>query len=894
MVVYSVKDPSGLRLLACAGLYSSAKSFHLAGDNTNNRVERSAIRGHCMIRLPVARSRGIHKKVADSPGGEGISQETIIVTMNRWLCRLTVALYATAGALAATKNHAYQFNSVAITGGGYITGIVGHPTEKNLLYARTDIGSTYRWDQELNKWIPLTDFLGPEDENLMGTESVAMDPTNPDRLYLAQGRYLNSNQTAFFVSDDRGANFERHDAPFAMGANELGRNNGERLAVNPFKTNELWMGTRNAGLMKSVDRARTWTNVTSFPDAAANGIGITFVIFDQQHEGTIYVGACVPGGLYVTTDGGKSWDALSGQPKEWDESLLVYPNETQPQSTAPQPMKAVLASNGALYVTYADAPGPWGVSYGGVQVYNTTSSKWADITPSAENTSPPPFTPQAFPAGGYCGLSVAADDPDTVVVVSLDRDPGPALDSMYLSRDGGRTWKDVSQLSTPPGSGGYWGHPIEDAALANGTTVDWLSFNWGPQWGGYGAPSPVKGLTKFGWWMTAVLIDPSDSDHVMYATGATIWSTDNILQANKDSAPSWYIQAQGIEETVALAMISPPTGPGHLISGVGDINGFRHDDLDTPQSMIRLPVFSNLNTLDWAGKKPKTIVRGGPCGHQYDGCGQGAYSTDGGTDWKMFATCIPGVNTSSTNPGVMAVDASGKYVVWTSAMSVVSPTLQAPNVPATDSGPYASNNWGKTWKSPRGLTVQTPYLSADRVQPKTFYVFADSVWYVSTDGGVSYKARKAKDVGLPAHDGAVPVVNYDRAGEIWLALGSEGVYHTTDFGRRWKRVTARKTVAELITIGAGAKKKQPALFIRGRPARVPKTAHGIYRSDDGGATWDRVDDESHRYGGFNLIQGDPRVYGRVYLGTGGRGILYADIAKGRSPKKGNVPGTGGI
>jgi oligoxyloglucan reducing-end-specific cellobiohydrolase len=815
--------------------------------------------------------------------------------MRNWFPQLGLAALCATSVGAATAKHAYEFKSVAITGGGYITGIVGHPTEKDLLYARTDIGSTYRWEKGLNKWIPLTDFIGAEDENLVGTESVAMDPTDPNRLYLAQGRYLSSNNSAFFVSDDRGATFTRYRAPFPMGSNEMGRNNGERLAVNPFKPNELWMGTRNAGLMKSSDRAKTWTNVTNFPDAAANGIGITFVIFDPHHEGTIYVGACIPGGLYYTTDGGKTWESIPGQPIQWDPSLLVYPNETQPQSAGPQPMKAVLASNGALYVTYADYPGPWGVAYGAVHVYNTTASKWMDITPHANNTSPKPYAPQAFPAGGYCGLSVAADDPDTVVVVSLDRDPGPALDSMYLSRDGGRSWKDISQLSTPPGSGGYWGHPIAEAALANGTTVPWLSFNWGPQWGGYGAPSPVKGLTKFGWWMTAVLIDPSNPDHVLYGTGATIWATDTIGRADKNTAPKWYIQAQGIEETVTLAMISPRKG-AHLLSGAGDINGFRHDDLDTPQPMFGLPVFSNLNTLDWAGQRPEVIVRGGPCGHQYpDGCGQAAYSTDGGSEWTKFQTCIAGVNTSSTNPGVMTIDASGKYVVWTSAMYVVSSSVQAVTPPANGSGPYASNDWGKTWTSPRGLTVQTPYISADRVQPKTFYAFSGPVWYVSTDGGLSYDAFNATKLGLPAYTGAVPVVSVDRAGEIWLALGTNGVYHTTDFGKHWKRITPKGTVADVLTVGAAAPgSKQPALFIRGSPGHPEKSDYGIYRSDDNGSTWDRVDDNTHRYGGFNLIQGDPRVYGRVYLGTGGRGLLYADIAPRRSEEKGNVPGTGGI
>ncbi|KAL2831751.1 hypothetical protein BDW59DRAFT_124599 [Aspergillus cavernicola] len=787
-------------------------------------------------------------------------------------------------AAARTIDYDYDFKPVAVSGGGYITGIVGHPTEKDLLYTRTDIGGTYRWDARGDQWIPLNDFIGAEDENLMGTESIALDPTDPDRLYLAQGRYLSSDNTAFFVSEDRGETFEVYPAPFLMGANELGRNNGERLAVNPFKPEELWMGTRTAGLMKSEDRARTWTNVTNFPDAATNGIGIFFVIFDPENEGTIYVGVGVPNGLYYTTNSGETWESVPGQPTEWDSSVLVFPNETQPLSTGPQPMKAVLASNGALYVTFADAPGPYGATYGGVYAYNTTSAEWANITPNADNSYPAPFANQSFPAGGFCGLSVDAKDPNTLVVVSLDRDPGPALDSIYLSHDGGRSWKDVSQLSTPPGSGGYWGHPIEDAAFKDGTPVPWLSFNWGPQWGGYGAPSPVRGLAKFGWWMTAVLIDPSNSDHVLYGTGATIWATDNLSRADKNRSPDWYIQAQGIEESVALAMASPNGGPSHLLTGLGDINGYRYDDLDVPQPMFDLPVFSNLNALDWAGQKPRTIIRAGPCGHNYtDGCGLAAHSVDGGSTWTKFTTCIPGVEVGTPNPGVIAIDASGKHIVWSSAMTTYWPALQAITSRTNESGPYSTTDLGKTWVSPTGFNAQTPNISADRVQPGTFYSFTDKNWYLSRDGGLSYRSFKAKDVGLPVYPGAVPIANFNRGGEIWLALGDLGVYHTQNFGRRWTRITGRGVAARHLTIGAGARRSsKPALFIVGKAAtHGPLSQDGVYRSDDNGKTWVRVNDEEHQYGGVAMIQGDPRVYGRVYLGTGGRGIVYADIKKGK-------------
>jgi hypothetical protein len=57
---------------------------------------------------------------------------------------------------------------------------------------------------------------------------------------------------------------------------------------------------------------------------------------------------------------------------------------------------------------------------------------------------------------------------------------------------------------------------------------------------------------------------------------------------------------------------------------------------------------------------------------------------------------------------------------------------------------------------------------------------------------------------------------------------------------------------------------------------------GVFRSDDAGASWVRINDNAHQYGFIQCITGDPRIYGRVYFGTNGEGILYGDIAGAQS------------
>ena len=56
---------------------------------------------------------------------------------------------------AATASVPYTFNSVNTgAGGGYVDGIVFNKTEKDLIYARTDVGGAYRWDKIIQQLDP--------------------------------------------------------------------------------------------------------------------------------------------------------------------------------------------------------------------------------------------------------------------------------------------------------------------------------------------------------------------------------------------------------------------------------------------------------------------------------------------------------------------------------------------------------------------------------------------------------------------------------------------------------------------------------------------------------------------------------------------------------------------
>ena len=138
-------------------------------------------------------------------------------------------------ACLAQSTQVYNWKNVKIGGGGgFISGIVFNPSQKNLAYARTDIGGAYRLNAADGTWSPLLDFADDARWNYWGVDALATDPVDPNRLYLATGMYTNSwdsNNGQILSSVDYGATWTVSYLPFKIGGNMPGRGMGEVSAV---------------------------------------------------------------------------------------------------------------------------------------------------------------------------------------------------------------------------------------------------------------------------------------------------------------------------------------------------------------------------------------------------------------------------------------------------------------------------------------------------------------------------------------------------------------------------------------------------------------------------------------------------------------------------------------
>ncbi|WP_343636696.1 dockerin [Roseateles sp.] len=715
-----------------------------------------------------------------------------------------------------------------------MTGLVFHPTSANVLYARTDIGGAYRWNQTASSWTPITDGLGfgGAESSYHGIESMAVDPNDDRLVYMAAGMYNTDKADArLYISSDRGDHWTFVNLPFSTGGNNGGRAMGERLMVDPNKPSTLFYGSRTAGLWKSADSGRTWAQVTSLSSvkmtqdqikaAGGSAMGIELVVADTGTKGTgtatqtLYAAvapdyASVAGlgsNLYRSTNGGASWTAL-----------------TTPVSGYHIP-HIVRSADGPLYIVFTKDAGPG--AGGPARLYKFDGTTWTLL--KSED-------PNGGTNFGLGGLSVHGSGASTRIALGVTNSWGSwsGQQIVQLSDDGGLTWREIE--ATMPGE------------TASG-------------------------------WVDDVEIDPSNRDHILHVHGGGIVETRNA----SSTTPTWHGNIAGIEEIAAQSIMAPPSGASYLlINSSGDVGTWVHTDVAAKPTRAPGLGWSNGISADMAWSDPQYIAASGAINSSNTGTGY--WSGDGGKTWTTFASLPAGAATNTSSESSMAVTARNK-AVWAPANSVPSYTTDngatwtATNLPA-----LAAVGWNRGYR-----------LAADRKNPNKVYAYdSGGAWwasagrfYVSTDGGHSFALSQGSVTASLAPNGwgvTSMAVNPNVEGDIWLADGN-ALYHSVDSGASWQKLSQFASVqsgnpwpdlqgASIVALGK-AKAGAPypaAVYVVGTVSGV----WGVYRSDDGGATWTRFNDDAHQFGGIGVMAADQNLYGRIYVSGTGRGLLYSN------------------
>lgn len=634
----------------------------------------------------------------------------------------------------------------------------------------------------------------------------------------------------------------------------------ESLALDPKDSAKVYMlvgisyfNNGRSAILKSDDYGNSFkvVDISNQFKAHGNGMGGQTgekLVVDPINSNVLYTGTRW-NGVFKSTNGGESWARLSGL------NVTTTPNENGISFVALDPSneQAGAAKNVFVGVSRFPSVGPnLYHSMDAGQTFTVISGGPAGLMPAravfdmrgdllityANGAGPHGHysQPEPMDQGQVWKYSPAANTWTNLTPAGFSRafggisvDPNDADHiivsscNTYMSQydfNGQTAWGD--QIFSTRDGGKTWTNLI-----ANGFSLDTQGIDW------------IAGHSIH--WAGSLEFDPFDTKNIYVTSGNGIFKAHD-----KDASPVvWSFWVKGIEETVPLDLVSITNGP--VVSVIGDYDGFVHTDVAqfTPSHKPRM---GTSTSITFAFNDPRLMVRVGNSLY---------YSTDAAATWSQLSF-------SNGVRGHAALTADGKTLVY-------SPDSTADNKDIVSS--YYTKDWGQTWNTVQGLSMSDARVVADTVNSQKMYALNGNRMLVSLDAGASFQQMGS----LPSSNGSkvirtVPGIE----GGVWVALGNNGLAKSSDSGANFTLVNS-VNAAQAVGFGKAAPGANfPTIFIWGTINNVT----GIFRSIDSGASWERINDSAHQFGGpgnGNFILGDMNTFGTVYMSTAGRGIIYGKL-----------------
>lgn len=773
----------------------------------------------------------------------------------------------------------YEYKNAPIPGGGYVTGLMFHPRQPDLLYARTDIGGVYRYDYGAGRWVSLMDSVSMEDLDEAFPAAIALDRDHPDRLYIASGRG-DSLQGTFSISQDRGEHFVRRALPTVVHGNFGGRGTGTRMVVDPNDSNVIYYASQMGGLLRTGDRGESWEKLPLPED-------YTTFVWVSEDSRTLVVGTAgytmrvnerLRGhSLYVSYDGGVSFQELEEPegPRVENSRMNGLVASRYDYDGKYLYVTMNMTGMGVFRVDLGYSCDFGDVTAGKVVRYRFREGKiqgWEDITPGPEGGRL--FD---YPVYGFGGICSCPKVPGLLVCTSLyqvKRDE----ECVYLSRDWGEHW----ELSM------------------KGLEVGDIYFKTP-----YMKPC-YNGNRNLLHWMSDVKINPFRPGETWINSGTGVFVTDDLLSPH----PGYHDQCQGMEETVHLNVYAPVSGEVKVVAILGDLGGFAFRDLDRPcensfddEEGNRYITCINADLSDrdsslaviaargnWTGKTKGGLIRTRDGFHTYEHLPM-PYGLGDAIDRQLRRIEAP-----NTNPGWAAMSPEGQHIVWSLADGS---RLPAGLVLASHDSGVSFERVRIFDREGREVTEGGFKAFSDRCRSDLFYGFGSRAQiYISRDGGRSFYEKMPDRVetregerldGFPVCDlGRIDGANRTeirgeggRTGVFYLALGAEGLWKLLYDPQEEKLVCRRLTCPGdscfrvglgVIRPGADYLTQKKAIYLCG----ILEGQYGFYRTLDECETFSRLNTDRQMYGAINSIDGDKRVFGRFFVATGSRGVLYGE------------------